>query len=623
VQRSAYSHSFGACLLAAALLLCCGRLLGIEPGERLVPGPEGGTSDSGGTNAGDAGSTAGEAGLAGAGALAAQGGVGDAGEIAAGAATGGSDSAPTPPDVGVGCEGEEVKACSSTNPRLLLQCAAGVWQGLATCRNLERCDPEQQQCRPLAADCKEHPDGHCDIDFLIDCADNPFVPPKRECPFGCANGACLPGTGDQLIVHTEPHRNGAMPWPDAPIAVCFSGGDSTRSLRHWTRSSVEQGWGRYLDIDFVGWETCESAETPGVHVEFLEDCRGRTASAVSLGYPGAGKQLIVGICRSYRDDAGGKLRDLEEAVVRFVALHQFGHVLGLHEADKAAVHYTGNIMARGIRSSTVAPMLWADDIAVLGSELGYKPEASIVHVSGWCLDTTGGQVALSRCSASEAQRLRPLADRLELAGTSNCLMVEGQTSLLGVYFTDCPLRVKYALALRRARWGTPGFCVAPRTLPVTPGTPVETRSCTEVGEVSQTWSFEVAATTEQRLQARIRFVAQDYCLAAPQELGGYGGVPTLEPCSSTDTLFELGPDGRVSLPVPETQERLCLNWVGKFGVLFFDFSCQYPFILSGPLETGEGRALEADPGNPGGGLLLSELGSSELPNLRQIFDVWF
>jgi hypothetical protein len=407
-----------------------------------------------------------------------------------------------------------------------------------------------------------------------------------------------------------------MLWPDAPIPVCFASDDSAENLRYWARSSVEQGWGRYLDLDFSGWETCESADTPGVLVEFLEDCRARIASAVSLGYPGAGKQVRVGICRSYHDDAAGRPRDLEEHQVRFVALHQFGHVLGLEEAHDMV----GSVMVRGI-PRWLTPIVWADDILGLASRFGYKPEASIVHVSGWCLDTAGAQVALSRCTASGTQRLRPFPDRIQLEGSSDCLAA-GEGDAVAVL--DCSAPPSNTLALRRARWSSAGYCVAPRALPVIPGTPLETTTCFELGDLSQTWSFEIAAIIEGRPQARIRFAAQDYCVASPEAFSGPGEVPTLEPCSSTDTLFELGPEGTVSLLAPGTQDRFCLAWLGEYGVVSFERSCRRPFMLTGPLETADGRALEGDPDNPGGELSLREpVLTGVPPSLGQVFDVPF
>jgi hypothetical protein len=266
-----------------------------------------------------------------------------------------------------------------------------------------------------------------------------------------------------------------------------------------------------------------------------------------------------------------------------------------------------------------------DDISELSWLFGYKPEASLVHVSGWCLDTVGGRVALSRCSASPTQRLRPLPDRIELEGTSDCLAAGQQSPTPLLEVAACAPSPTRALELRRTRWSAPGHCVAPRALPVVPGTPLETTTCAEVGDASQTWSFETMAIVEGRPQVRIRFAAQDYCVAAPQPFNGIGDVPTLQPCDSTDTLFELGPRGGVWLltgpPASETQGRYCLDWLGQDSVLSFDISCEHPFLLTGPVETADGWALEADPDNPSGGVSLSQLGPSELPSLGQVFDV--
>jgi len=624
--------------LAAAVFLSCSTLLGIEPSERRDAGTsQGGTpvGSGGTTSAGDAGAPAGGVGAeggamggggAGEGSEGASGGNGGAagtGGNAAGGADGGDGGhgGEPPPEPGGKCDGDVVEmACSTARPQILLECDEDVWVARMFCPNGQLCNPKEPACRNLAPECRDDPRFLCQNDQSIDCAADPFEPPHRICPFGCASGECLVGTGDQLIVHTEPPGTGIRDWP-GQIPVCFaSDAEADGSMRGWTRSEVERGWGRYLDVVFEGWGICESADTPGVVVEFIEDCRGRIAGPLLAGYPGDRRQRRVGICRTYRD-ASDEPHDMNEPLARFVARHQFGHVLGLDEESRSV----STTMVRGIRSSAIDSTVWADDVRTLFTRHGYKPQASLVHASSWCLDSAEGTVSLASCSANTSQRVHPFPDRTEFQGTAQCLAITG--SGVGVELVACSPPPANALVLRRARWSSPGHCIAPRNFPVVPGTPIETRPCAAVGDPSQTWVFEISAVVDNRPQARIRFAAQDYCVTAPEPLSRYGGeVPTLEPCGPASTLFELGPDGDVSVLVPDTEPpaRLWLEWPGNDGVLAFRTgSGGRPFMLTGPLETADGHALSADLDDPGAGLSVVMLGQSELPASGQVFDVPF
>jgi hypothetical protein len=447
---------------------------------------------------------------------------------------------------------------------------------------------------------------------LIDCAADPFVPPTRFCPFGCGPGGCLPGVGDQLIVHTESHP-GSRIWPDGPIPVCFADDDDSAEnarLQRLTRSEAEQSWARYLDVEFIGWGSCENLAKPRVVVEYLDDCDGRLASGVRIGNPGIGGESRVGICRSYRD-AEGLFHVTNDALVRFIARHQFGHVIGLDERYDD----TRSTMVRAIRSSSVHSGAWASDIADLLPRYSYKPDLSIVHASSRCLDTAAAG-GLARCSGSTTQRLRAFGDRVEIEGTSQCLAAgDGGALELG----GCAPPPHNALVFRRARFGSPGYCIAPRSLPVVPGTPVETGACGPLGDDSQTWVFEIVAVTTGRPHARIRFGAQDYCLTEPEP--AMEAVPTLEPCGSSSTVFQLGPDGNVI--ASSAQGTFCLGWDGNGSTLHFNAFCPIPLMLSGTLETADGRALTADPDDPGAGLVLAEFEPGATPTLGQVFDVVF
>lgn len=622
MQRLRRQLSKGA-LLAAGTLVSCGALLGIDPsvrriegnaGEGGAPAGAGGDDDSGaGTGAGEAGTGGGGAANGGTGASGEAGapGIGTSGEGGGGASGSGGGGTTTPKPGGI-CASQGQKICSAN---AVLQCKDGVWHLWEVCREAHGCDPAALTCLDFHHDCVAHPEGLCVDTSLIDCASNPITPPERVCPFGCATGACLPGTGDQLIVHTEPHGvSGAQRSGDIP--VCFASNPGA-DLKRWIRSAVEQGWARYLAVEFTGWGECES-EPRGVILEFPENCRGRIASPVrartSNDVQNDAEQR-VGICRSYFD-ASGERHDLDEneALVRFVARHQFGHVLGLREAG---IHDVSTVMVRGVRSAHIDSTVWADDIRGLGPG---KPEGAIVSASGSCLDAPGS-VGLWNCSGSASERFLALPERIEVLG-GNCLGV----SVEAAGAVSCStLDTANAFALRRARWSAPGYCVAPRELPVTPGTLLATQPCTAVGEASQTWAFDIVGINAAtgRPHARIRFVAENYCVSVAEPFRGAGDVPTLEPCGTADALFVLGPGGDVSKTVAgPSGQRFCLDWLDN-SVLHFR-SCSFrPFVLTGPLETPRGRALSTVLDDPSEPIFVVDLAPDALPGAGEVFDVHF
>jgi hypothetical protein len=619
-------------LLAAGTLVSCGALFGFDPSQRRLNGvageggvPGGAGDDSragtgtGGTGTGGDGATnggagaSGEAGAAGVDTSGMGGGGTSAGGTSAGGTSAGGTSAPKP---GERCESNREKSCWAN---AVLECEDGVWTVVATCREAHGCNPATWTCAPFTPDCAAHREGLCVSTSLIDCASNPFTPPERVCPFGCASGACLPGTGDQLIVHTERHFDVGEPW-SGDIPVCFAS-DPGANLRRWIQSAVEQGWTRYVDVAFTGWGECDS-DSRGVILEFPEDCRGRIASAVRARTRDDIEDDVaqhVGICRSYLD-AGGEPHELDEneALARFVARHQFGHVLGLLESDIAGVP---SVMVRGVRSAHVDSTVWAEDIRPFWPGKHYKPEASIVSPSGSCLDALA-TVGLWNCSGSASQRFLPLADRIEVSGGRGCLGVSGDAAGAAQCST---IPAANSFALRRARWSAPGYCVAPRELPVTPGALLVTKPCTAVGEASQTWAFDIVGVNAEagRPAARIRFVAEDYCVSIAEPFRGAGDVPTLAPCGTADAVFVLGPGGDVSKTVPGPGgQRFCLDWYGS-SVLHFRACNGRPFLLTGPLETPGGLALSTVLDEPSDAVFVVELAPDALPDAGEVFDVHF
>jgi hypothetical protein len=584
-----------------------------------------GTSSGGGTCGASCGGT--ESGASGHGGVPDDGGAGgtDATGGTSGSAPGGDGGGGAgggggigPPDLGERCDAENTKACSVTRPDVVLRCTAGFWKTDMVCGVTRLCN-DAALCEPVASECQDRRRGLCiDDGYLADCSDDPFRPTDRYCPYGCKDGACLPGSGDQLVVHTELHRSQEMQWPHA-IPVCFAS-DPGEELRRWTRSAVEQGWARYLDVDFTGFDPCASGDFTGVVLEFPRGCRGRLASPVSRGRTETA--LHVGICASYFDASGTELELADdEALARFVVRHQFGHVLGLGEAYTSA---EAIVMTPAVRASAVDSTVWAHDIWLLNQDYGYKPEGAIVHVSGKCLTANGDAVGLEPCARIASQVFRSFPDRIEGEG-GKCLVVNGYPSEPAIELADCSLSPPASkLAQRRSQWHAPGHCVAPRERPVVAGGVLETRPCAEIFDAAAAWSFEIAGSDGPLALARIRYASENLCVTAPPTLSTTLNVhvPTLEPCDTGGTVFTLGPGGDISLLVPGTATQRCLDWTASNSVVHFRECSNRPYMLSGPLETTSGLAVGSSP-DPLAGLTVVALGPDDAPELGEMFDVHF
>ncbi|HEX6275184.1 MAG TPA: hypothetical protein VFZ53_19225 [Polyangiaceae bacterium] len=571
-------------------------------------GGHGGEPESGGT-----GATAPTGGAAGSG----PGGGGADG----GGGAGGSGGFGLP-DFGKPCRTEGTKACSTSRRDVVLRCAEGTWETDMVCSPTRLCNASAE-CQAVAPECIGQPLGKCLDDrdgLLVDCSSDPFTPTDRHCPYGCVDGACLPGSGDQLIVHTELQGSQEMQWSDA-IPVCFAS-DPGEALERITRSTVEQGWARYLDVDFTGFGTCTDEDTTGVIMEFPRGCRGRLASPVTRDRSAA--PVRVGVCASYFDAAGTTEHELvdNEALARFVIRHQFGHVLGLGEMQTSA---DAVVMKRTVRASDVDSTVWSHDIWLLEEDYGYKPEGAIVHVSGRCLTAQGDTVGLAPCAGIASQVFRSFPDRIEGDG-GRCLVVNGYPSKPSVALADCSLSPPAnVLAQRQSQWRAPGHCVVPRDTPAAAGGVLETRTCVEPFDAAATFSFEITGNDGPLALARIRYGSADLCVSAPPTLTAALNIhaATLEPCDTGASVFTLGPGGQISLLVPGTETRRCLEWYSSHSVVHFRECRNLPFVLSGPLETPGGLALASAEDEPLADLTVVALGPGDAPELGEIFDVHF
>jgi hypothetical protein len=532
--------------------------------------------------------------------------------------------------LGADCTADaEARTCNADDPRGLVRCKDGIWTYSSTCALDERCDRTLGECVALDAHCFEVASSGplCEGNTVLDCGPDVWTAGVQVCPYGCRDGACVPGSEGELTLHTglvPPH----LAWDD-PISVCLAAGaaDDAESVA-WVRSEVERTYSRFFAIDFSGWQACKPRAT-GVVLSFADACRGSLVNDLGLVEPAPNAVVPVTLCRSIAG-AKGAPAPVSESLLRLLARHQFGHVLGL--ADGVDPAQTG--MLRGVvLGQEDAVVLTAGDYESLsddGHGYGRKPSASLVTPSGACLTATeleagraepAGTVGATACRALVQQHFRPASTEIQNGDATKCFEAPAAVGD-PITVADCALaRAAQSFLLPRAEWRTPTLCMAPER-PPGQGQKLVSEPCAQLGDPSQAWFFEIVdrKSTDSDLRARIHFADSNLCAAPLRDKPVLNDPLVLSPCTSGADpddvqIFRLRADG--SLGAGET---LLVHWQDPAGLLYFGSGSgdRATFFVSGALLAGDGSALTLA---SGASLVLSPLGAPPTP--AQTFDVYF
>jgi hypothetical protein len=315
-----------------------------------------------------------------------------------------------------------------------------------------------------------------------------------------------------------------------------------------------------------------------------------------------------------------------EELLRFVTRHQLGHVFGWEDDGRLD---SPTALALVLRESDAASLVLTS--ALLRSFLfttpyGHKPSGSLTTTTGSCVSPFEKTLRVLPCSRAESGRFDLAGGQLAslLPGSPSCFGATLEQPIPWLEHCDSPLTTS-SFSMRRARWSTPERCVMPEA--ATAGSPVVTADCAPVGDPSQAWHFEIAwQGSNGSTYSRLRFAATGHCLAIAQVPVYSGNIPLLEACTDeveTRQLFQVWPDGQMSIGEGLGDKALCINWDAPQSVLYFG-TCHYDqYWFSSALETPTGLALTlvADQGSTP--FRAMNLGPSELPADNQIFDYVF
>jgi len=548
-----------------------------------------------------------------------------------GAGSGGGGGGDVPAEDGKACRSAGRLACDAVSS-VPLFCNGEEWEARESCMPARRCDRRTGTCGPIYGPCEAPGQGICFDHGRQVCGPDLTDFTEERCVFGCSenDGTCFPPVADELVVDRAPDiSSGDAWWPGPLIPVCVHGLEQWSVPSSLIRDAATATWGAQGGVSFAGWGECSQGMDSSSRVElsFRTGCRGELASIDRYGYPGPNTPVSVTFCLSYHsqvEPGASEPIEVGDELLRFLARHEFGHVLG-HEDDP---YYPAvpQLMSDGVRLALLPSIAFEPYIGWIHERYGYKPRGSLVTSAGACLGASASGFSLEACDGSLERQWQLLGGQLRHAGTQRCVHAAAAAPApRSVDLADCgEENPGLGWEPRRVEWRGRGNGCVTSLAASSPSLVME--SCAPARAVRQTWSFTFTGERSVRielsdLEATRRCVRAVVVPARGPFLVPL--VPQLIACGTADEFY-VTDDGLFSFNGYCLAELTNFNAPGRTDLVFspcgFEFF-RYAWHAFGRFENDSSEALTLT--SEAGRTTLQAVVGSAGQGASQLFNYYF
>ena len=120
-------------------------------------------------------------------------------------------------------------------------------------------------------------------------------------------------------------------WMDLEVPVCWESMQADYAEgRAWVEDAIENSWDKATDIDFTGWQGCEE-DSRGIRIDVRE--AGAQVADLGRNLDGLPNGMTLNFTFQSWGVECGLTEGNREFCIRSLAVHEFGHALGLAHED--------------------------------------------------------------------------------------------------------------------------------------------------------------------------------------------------------------------------------------------------------------------------------------------------